>query len=367
MLSIFCHVDKACLNCLGRIPKLILLSIQYNFHMVCRIRTEKNSHRFRSSRAHKTRNAQNFTATYINVIHMQLITTANIICFKDYIADLSSIFRINISDFTPDHQTDNRIGVCILIIHGFDMLPITNYSNAISNLLKFFQTMRNIDDSYAILFQLMNNSKQVYNFIFCQRRCWFIKDNDFASLRNHLCNFNHLLFCNRKILHGCSRIHIQFYSLSQNTLSLSIRPPIIYHTVLIFDTSQENIVCNVQMRAYIQLLEYNPDSFRNCICLVLDQNLRPVQVDTSLIGLMHPIQSFYQRRFSSSIFPYQRMNLSSTNIYGKFIQRYYSGKTFSYLLHLKHRYHDVSPSLQKSRSPLASVDYPRFDGFSGSF
>ena len=42
-------------------------------------------------------------------------------------------------------------------------------------------------------------------------------------------------------------------------------------------------------------------------------------------------------------------------------------ETFSYLLHLKHRYHDVSPSLQKSRSPLDSVDSPRFDGFSGSF
>ena len=33
-------------------------------------------------------------------------------------------------------------------------------------------------------------------------------------------------------------------------------------------------------------------------------------------------------------------------------------ETFSYLLHLKHRYHDVSPSLQKSRSPLDSVDSP---------
>ena len=87
-------------------------------------------------------------------------------------------------------------------------MPVLKDRCLVADLEDLGKAMAYIQDTHAMAFQFPDNPHQVLCFLFRQRRCWLIKNQDAAIKGYGPCNLDNLLFRDIDIAHKVIRIEI---------------------------------------------------------------------------------------------------------------------------------------------------------------
>ena len=139
-----------------RIVDLDLLSIQDDLSAFLGVHAEDRSRRLCTARAHQARESDNLAL-------IEVLDFKNL--FPLFTFDSGELFF----DLTANHVGDDLIHGRVLKIHGRYVLTVTHDRHTVDNVLKFFQSVRNINDSAALCSQILYNPEQIFNLSRCQR------------------------------------------------------------------------------------------------------------------------------------------------------------------------------------------------------
>ena len=143
------------------------------------------------------------------------MTGGKVLDLQNGISDRAIHLGEHIGNLTAYHKLNQFIYVQVFRAVAGDVLAVAIYGDIIRNAENFIHFMRNINDCYVFLFQIFDDAEQMLNLGFGQGGGRLVHDYDLAVIRNRLCDFNHLHFCNRQVAHLFIRINIQMQALEQ--------------------------------------------------------------------------------------------------------------------------------------------------------
>ena len=91
------------------------------------------------------------------------------------------MFRIKVFDGLSNHCFDNFLdrGLCRKHIH---QMAVSEHTDPFRDTINFFESMGDVDDTLAILFQFFDDCEQTLCFFKTQSSCRLIHDNDTGIL-----------------------------------------------------------------------------------------------------------------------------------------------------------------------------------------
>ena len=102
---------------------------------------------------------------------------------------------IQVGQLTTDHLGDDLLFGHIGDVPLADIMAVTHDGDFVGNDLDLVHLMADVDQSDALLLQLVHDAEQGLDFVRSQRGSRLVQDQHLAVCGNSLCNFHHLHLC----------------------------------------------------------------------------------------------------------------------------------------------------------------------------
>src|SRR5256714_4754235 len=151
---------------------------------------EYRHQQFTTSRAHQSRNPEDFTfassETYVvdeKLAWNRRIFDRDVADLKDDVTAVVLDLRKNLVDFAADHLRNHAALIQIARRVRTDCAPVAQHRNAIADMEDFVELVRNINHRYTARAQIIQNAEQRPNFGLSKRCGWFIEHQNARFLR----------------------------------------------------------------------------------------------------------------------------------------------------------------------------------------
>ena len=229
-------------------------------------------------------------------------------------------FRLLI-DRAADHKTDDLGDFCRRGIERGDILTVAHNGDAVGDALEFIHAVRDIDDADTGLFQLSNEDEQIVDLRVGQDSRRLIKNQQSCVLmRQSLCNFNHLLLCDRQRLDDGFRVKIQM-QLVEQFLRHGVLLRLVHEQALHGFTPNVNVFRHSQVLHEVQFLMDDADAERLRIARAMNLDMLSKKFNRTAIARIDAGQHLHKRRFTGAVFADQRHDLALTNLQLRVVQR----------------------------------------------
>ena len=220
-----------------------------------RVCTEDGTHRLGTARTHQSIETGNLTCTSVERNALQRVALPDVGNFEQLLARLYVNLRVIVGHFTANHHGYHLIDGDVLNVYRIDVLAIAEDGQTIANLHNFFQSVGDVNDCYALLFQSVDDLEQAGNFLFSQRRSRLVHDDDVAVERERLCNLDHLHLTYAQRGYLCLFRNIRMDAVQQLTRLAVHGLPVDLPAGLGRLTAHEDVLRNREVFQLIQLPE----------------------------------------------------------------------------------------------------------------
>ena len=220
-----------------------------------------------------------------------------------------------------DHAADEIVDGDIADVHGRDRLAVAHDGGAVRDLHRFFQTVRDINDSHTFGLQLCDGLEELCGFFIGQRRGWLVHDDDLGLMIQCLCDLDHLLLRNAETADPASDVDIHLQRID-NGLRVAVDVlPVDARGVFHRKRAEEDVFRNAQLRNKIELLIDDADAKLLRLSRRVDLDGLAVEDDLAGILLICAGQNFHKRGFPCAVFAQQRVDLAALNAEADVVER----------------------------------------------
>ena len=139
-------------------------------------------------------------------------------------------------------------------------------------------------------------------------------------MRQSLCNFNHLLLCDRQRLDDGFRVKIQM-QLVEQFLRHGVLLRLVHEQALHGFTPNVNVFRHSQVLHEVQFLMDDADAERLRIARAMNLDMLSKKFNRTAIARIDAGQHLHKRRFTGAVFADQRHDLALTNLQLRVVQR----------------------------------------------
>ena len=128
--------------------------------------TEDGTHQLGTARTHQSVETGDLTCTSVERNALQRVALPDVGDFEQLFTRLYVNLGIIVGHFTSNHHGYHLIDGDVLDVYGVDVLAIAEDGQTIADLHNFFQSVGDVNDCYALLFQSVDNLEQAGNLLF---------------------------------------------------------------------------------------------------------------------------------------------------------------------------------------------------------
>ena len=173
--------------------------------------------------------------------------------------------------------------------------------------------VRDVDDGDATLGQAMHDREKGLCFLFRQRRCRFIQDEDAAVERQRLGDLDELLVGNRKLAYQRGRIDVGQFA--EDLARLALQGTVIHQEAAAgVGGRHENVLGNGHVRAQGDFLVHEADAHLLGFRRRGNADRLAVEDDLAAVGLKNAVDDVHQGRLASAILAGQGVDLAAPQL-----------------------------------------------------
>ena len=154
------------------------LALDLDFAAVVGICAEDRAHQLGTSRAHQAVEAGDLARTGVERQILKRAALVEVVYFEQDFAWRDLGLGIVVGQFAADHHRDHLVDRDVLDVDGVNVLAVTEDREAVADLHNFFQTVGDVNDGDAFVFQFADDVEQGVDLFFGQRRGRFVKKQD---------------------------------------------------------------------------------------------------------------------------------------------------------------------------------------------
>ena len=243
---------------------------------------------------------------------------------------------IQVGQFATDHLGDDLLFGHVGDIPLTDIMTITHDGDFVGNDLDLVHLMADVDQSDALLFQLVHDAEQGLDFVRSQRGSRLVQDQHLAVCGNSLCNFHHLHLGNAQAAQLCVGIDLQL-QLLQQCIGIGIHFTVVHNGdgANLFGgvAAQPDILSHGTGRDGLQLLMHHGNAAAQCFQRVRNNDLFSLVFDLALVHLVNAEHALHQGGLTGTVLAHQGHHFTGAELQLRVVQRFYAGEGLDHAFH----------------------------------
>ena len=243
---------------------------------------------------------------------------------------------IQVGQFAADHLGDDLLFGHVGDVPLTDIMTITHDGDFVGNDLDLVHLMADVDQSDALLFQLVHDAEQGLDFVRSQRGSRLIQDQHLAVCGNSLCNFHHLHLCDAQRTQLCVGVDVQL-ELFQQVIGIFVHLGMVHDgdgtSLLGGVAAQPDVLGHSTGRDRLQLLMHHRDAAVQCIQRGGDVDLFAFILDLALVHLVNAEHTFHQGGLTGTVLAHQGHDLAGAELQLRVVQRFHAGEGLYHAFH----------------------------------
>ena len=196
--------------------------------------------------------------------------------------------------------------------------------------------MADVDQSDALLFQLVHDAEQGLDFVRSQRGSRLVQDQHLAVCGNSLCNFHHLHLCDAQCTQLCVGVDVQL-ELFQQVIGIFVHLGMVHDgdgtSLLGGVAAQPDVLGHSTGRDRLQLLMHHGDAAVQCIQRGGDVDLFAFVLDLALVHLVNAEHTFHQGGLTGTVLAHQGHDFAGAELQLRVVQRFHAGEGLYHAFH----------------------------------
>ena len=243
---------------------------------------------------------------------------------------------IQIGQLTADHLGDDLLFGHVGDVPLADVVAVTHDGDFVGDDLDLVHLMADVDQSDALLLQLVHDAEQRLDFVRGQRGGRLVQDQHLAVCGDGLCDFHHLHLCDAQAAQLCVGVDVQL-QLFQQVIGIFIHLGMVHDgdgtSLLGGIAAQPDVLCHGAGRDGLQLLMHHCDAAVQCIQRGGDVDLLAFVLDLALIHLVNAEHAFHQGGLTGTVLAHQGHDFAGAELQLRVVQRFHAGEGLYHAFH----------------------------------
>ena len=342
-LAVLGEITDAVVDGVLRAADLYVLAVYPDRAGVHRVRAADEAHRLGAARADQTGKAEDFALAELEryVLHIEGIQMLGLEHDGRVGRACGFCFRLFV-DRAADHEADDLGDFRRGGVERGDILAVAHDGDAVGDALELIHAVGDIDDANAGLFELPDEDEQVVDLRVGQDGGGLVEDKKSCVFMGQgLCNFDHLLLCDRQRLDDGLRVEIQM-QLVEQLLRHGVLLRLVDEQALHGLAPDIDVFRHGQVLHEVQLLMDDADAERLRVARAVDVDMLSKEFDRAAVARVDAGQHLHERRLAGAVFADQRHDLSLADLQLRVVQRVDAREVFLDTGHSENRFGHLS-------------------------